>query len=58
MAVSPATPEYLKWTKVHITFDHSDHSNIVPKPGRYPLIVSLSSRMSSSIESSSMEAAP
>jgi hypothetical protein len=30
----------------------------VPKPGRYPLIVSLSSRMSSSTESSSMEAAP
>jgi hypothetical protein len=40
MAVSPATPEYLKWFEVHITFDHSDHLDLVPKPGWYPLIVS------------------
>jgi hypothetical protein len=39
MAVSPATPEYLKWSKVPITFDHSDHPDFVPKLGRYPLIV-------------------
>jgi hypothetical protein len=39
MAVSPATPEYLKWFEVPITFNHSDHTNIVPKPGRYHLIV-------------------
>jgi hypothetical protein len=40
MAVSPATPEYLKWSEVPITFDRSDHPNFVPKSGRYPLIVS------------------
>jgi hypothetical protein len=40
MAVSPTTPEYLKWSKVPITFDRSDHLDFVPKPGRYPLIVS------------------
>jgi hypothetical protein len=40
MAVSPATPEYLKWSEVPITFDCSDHQDFVPKPGWYPLIVS------------------
>jgi hypothetical protein len=40
MAVSPATPEYLKWSEVPITFDHSDHLDFVPKSGMYPLIVS------------------
>jgi hypothetical protein len=40
MAVSPATPEYLKWFEVPITFDSSDHPNFVPKPRRYPLKVS------------------
>jgi hypothetical protein len=40
MAVKPATPEYLRWSKVPITFDHSDPLDFVPKPGRYPLIVS------------------
>jgi hypothetical protein len=39
MAVSPTIPEYLKWSEVPITFDHSDHPNFVPKPGQYPLIV-------------------
>jgi hypothetical protein len=39
LAVSPATLEYLKWSEVPITFDHSDHPNFVPKLGRYPLIV-------------------
>jgi hypothetical protein len=39
MAVSPATPEYLKWSVVPITIDHSDHLNFVPKLGQYPLIV-------------------
>jgi hypothetical protein len=38
--VSPTTPEYLKWSKVPITFDHSDHPDFIPKPSRYPLIVS------------------
>jgi hypothetical protein len=40
MSFSPATPEYLKWSKVPVTFDHSDHPDLVPKLGRYPLIVS------------------
>jgi hypothetical protein len=39
MAVSPATPEYLKWFEVPITFDRSDHSDFLPKLGQYPLIV-------------------
>jgi hypothetical protein len=39
MAVSPTTPEYLNWSKVLITFDHSDYMDYVPKPGRYPLII-------------------
>jgi hypothetical protein len=39
MAVSPFTPEYLKWSKVPITFNRSDHPVFVPKPRRYPLIV-------------------
>jgi hypothetical protein len=41
MAVSPATPEYLKWCEVPITFNRSDHPDFVPKSGRYPLIVGL-----------------
>jgi hypothetical protein len=40
MAVSPATPEYLKWFEVPITFEHSDHLDFIPKMGCYPLIVS------------------
>jgi hypothetical protein len=40
MAVSPTTTKYLKWSEVPITFDRSDHPNFVPKPGRYPLIIS------------------
>jgi hypothetical protein len=41
MAVSPATPEYLKWSVVTITFDRSDHPDFVPKPMQYPLIFSF-----------------
>jgi hypothetical protein len=33
MTVSSATPEYLKWSKVPITFDCSDHPEFVPKLG-------------------------
>jgi hypothetical protein len=40
MPLSPATPEYLKWSEVPITFDRSNHPDFVPKPRRYPLIVS------------------
>jgi hypothetical protein len=40
IAVSPTTPKYLKWSEVPITFDCSYHLDFVPKPERYPLIVS------------------
>jgi hypothetical protein len=33
MVVSSATLEYRKWFEVPITFDRSDHLDIVPKPG-------------------------
>jgi hypothetical protein len=33
MVVSPANPEYFKWSEVPITFDRSDHPDFVPKPG-------------------------
>jgi hypothetical protein len=36
----PPPPEYLKWSEVPITFNRSDHPDLVPKPGWYPLIVS------------------
>jgi hypothetical protein len=39
MAVKPATPEYLRWSKVPITFDRSDHPDFIPKPRRCPLVV-------------------
>jgi hypothetical protein len=39
MVVSSASPKYIKWSKVPITFDRSDHPDIVPKSGLYPLIV-------------------
>jgi hypothetical protein len=39
LAVSPATPEYLKWSEVPITFDYNDHPDFVPNLGRSPLIV-------------------
>jgi hypothetical protein len=39
MMISAATPEYLKWSEVPITFDHSDHPDFIPKPEQYPLIV-------------------
>jgi hypothetical protein len=39
MVVSPATPEYLKWSKVPITFNCNDHLDFIPMPGLYPLIV-------------------
>jgi hypothetical protein len=40
LAVSPVTPEYLKWLEVPISFDISDHPNFIPKLSQYPLIVS------------------
>jgi hypothetical protein len=37
--VKPAMPTYLKWSDSSITFDHSDHPEHVPQPGRCPLVV-------------------
>jgi hypothetical protein len=37
--VGPTTPEHLRWSEVPITFDCGDHLDIMPKPGRYPLVV-------------------
>jgi hypothetical protein len=56
--VSPASPEYLKWSEVPITFDHSDHPDFMPKMGRYPLIVSPIFKDVNSTESLLMEVAP
>jgi hypothetical protein len=39
MAIGPSTPEYLKWSKVPITFDRSDNSDFISKPNWYPLII-------------------
>jgi hypothetical protein len=34
-----AVPVYLDWSNKPITFDQGDHSNCVPSPRRYPLVV-------------------
>jgi hypothetical protein len=39
LAVGPATPEYLRWSEVPITFDRGNNLDFIPKPGWYPLIV-------------------
>jgi hypothetical protein len=39
MVVKPATSEYLRWFKVPITFNRSDQLDVIPKLGRYPLVV-------------------
>jgi hypothetical protein len=36
-----ASPSYLKWSEVPITFDCKDHPDNVPQPGSYPLVVDL-----------------
>jgi hypothetical protein len=36
MTVSPATPEYLMWFEVPITFSHSDLSDFFPHAGVVP----------------------
>src|SRR5438105_6563797 len=38
-AITPATPKYLKWLEVPITFGRADHPDHVPHPGRYPLVL-------------------
>src|SRR5438132_27626 len=38
-AITSATPKYLKWSEVPITFGRADHPDHVPHPGRYPLVL-------------------
>ena len=35
----PTTPPFLRWLESAITFNRTDHPDIVPHPGRYPLVV-------------------
>jgi hypothetical protein len=38
-SVQPATPLFIDWSDVAITFDRDDHLDYVPNPGVYPLVV-------------------
>jgi hypothetical protein len=38
-SVQPATPLFLDWFEVAITFDRDDHLDYVPNPRVYPLVV-------------------
>jgi hypothetical protein len=38
-SVSTVVLEYLRWSKSPITFNRTNHPNIIPKPRRFPLIV-------------------
>jgi hypothetical protein len=38
-SMQPATPLFLDWSEVAITFDCDDHPDYVPNPGVYPLVV-------------------
>jgi hypothetical protein len=38
-SVKVAAPVYLDWSDKPITFDQGDHSDRVPSPGKYPLVV-------------------
>jgi hypothetical protein len=40
MSIGSATPEYLKWSKVPITFDRSNHPDYIKTMDQYTLIVS------------------
>ena len=35
----PAMPAFLRWSESAITFDRTDHPDVIPHPGRYPLVV-------------------
>ena len=37
--VNTDAPSYLKWSENAITFDQQDHSDWIPNPGSYPLII-------------------
>jgi hypothetical protein len=39
LAAKKAPPSFLDWSEDAITFSHEDHSNCIPNPGQYPLVV-------------------
>lgn len=39
--LAEAVLTFLKWSKIVITFDRTDHPNHIPQLGRFPLIVDL-----------------
>jgi hypothetical protein len=39
LAVEKAPPSFLDWWEHAITFSHEDHSNRIPNPGQYQLVV-------------------
>jgi hypothetical protein len=39
-AATPVVPEFLRWSETAITFDHNNHPDYVPQPGKLPLVVS------------------
>jgi hypothetical protein len=38
-AAELAMPTFLQWSRSMITLDRSDHSESIPQPGRYPLVI-------------------
>ena len=40
MVGKPSAPQYLRWLDVPISFDRSDHPSHIPRPKKYPLVVS------------------
>jgi hypothetical protein len=39
LAAEKAPPSFLDWSEDAITFNREDHSNCIPNPGQYPLVV-------------------
>jgi hypothetical protein len=56
-SVEVAAPVYLDWSNKAITFDRDDHTDYVPYPRKYPLVVTQPSATLGSPRFSWMEAA-
>lgn len=39
LAAEPTIPQYLRWSEFPIVFDRRDHSDRIPHPGTYLLII-------------------
>jgi hypothetical protein len=39
LTVEKAPPSFLDWSEEAITFSREDHTNRIPNPGQYPLVV-------------------